>query len=99
MKRMTKIVIEALNKKGHAAIKQHWDETKKLSLRNRMIFKTAGYKQQLESKDPFTLSLVMNNRHSKNYLFVDLIKGEIKKAFKQNGANEEDYKIEVVYDE
>lgn len=96
---MTKIIIKALEKKGHAAIMQHWKETSKLTLKNRLLFKTAGYTQELLEKDPATLCLIVKNRHAKNPIFVDLLRGEIEKAMKSNGANKSDYLIEVNYNE
>lgn len=93
-----KITITALTDQGNAGIKQHYQETSKVSLKNRLIFKTAGYKQELLSKDPYTLHLQVSNRHSKNPIFMDLLSGEIKKTMKANGCGVEDYSLEVVYD-
>lgn len=79
-------------------MKQHYDETSKVSFKNRLIFKTAGYEQELSNKDPLTLCLKVKNRHGKNPTFVDLIRGEIEKAMNLNGAGKSDYSLEVIYD-
>lgn len=93
---MKQIKIQAITSKGEEAIRQHLREFKKMGVRDRLIFKTAGYKQEILLEDPLTLLLTINNKHSNNSTFVGLIYGEIEKAMIKNGAAKEDYFIEVV---
>lgn len=98
MVKKTEIIIKARTIRGDKAISQHYKETSTLKMRDRLIFKTAGYKQEILNQDPKTLLLTMRNMHSQNPSFIDIITGEIKKAFKLNGAYfEEDYSIGVNY--
>lgn len=94
---MTSIYITALTAIGESAIKQHYKESTQVSFKNRLIFKTAGYKQKIVSVKPYTLLLTMNNMHSGNPVFVGLLRDEIEKAMKLNGCEKEDYEIEVKY--
>lgn len=93
---MKEIKIKALTEPGKKAIKQHIKEFKKMKFKDKLIFKTAGYRHEVVSEDPPEVMLVANNRHTANPMFVDLIIGEIKKALKENGAEfETDYSIKV----
>lgn len=92
---MKEILIKATTAEGKAALKQHWKESKKLPLRQRLALKASGYKHQLVSEDPMVILVTMNNRYANNPLFLDLIKGEITKALKSNGATKDDYVLEV----
>lgn len=83
---MKELKIKSLTNKGERALRTHLDEFKKMKLRQRLIFKTAGYSQKIIDNDPLSLLLMINNRHSRNPQFLDLITGEIKKALKKNGA-------------
>lgn len=94
---MTKIILKALNQNGFSALRQHYRETKKLKFKDRLVFKTAGFTQELISENPYTLCLTMKNRHANNAIYVDLVLGEIKKAMQLNGAAEKDLSIEVDY--
>lgn len=80
-----------------AGLKRHYDETKNLKFRERLVFKTAGYKQELISTDPYILSLQVCNMHSNNPAFLDILITEIRKAMSANGCNKDDYSIEVKY--
>ena len=65
-----------------------------MSFKDRLIFKTAGYKQQLIDKKPLTLLLTIKNMHSNNPMFLNLIQQQIYEAFKKNNAVKGiDYKI------
>ena len=57
-----------------------------MSFKDRLIFKTAGYKQEVVNQDPATILLKINNKHADNAIFLDLIIGEIQKALELNGA-------------
>ena len=92
---MKKITIKAINQKGEKAIKQHWKESKKIKLHQKLVFKAAGYKHELISKNPYTILLTIGNKHAKNPTFLDLILGEITKSINENGATKEDYSLEV----
>jgi len=89
-----KLIIKAKNEKGREALAQHWKESKKLSIKQKLIFKTAGYKHTFIDKD--TIELEINNRHTSNPIFIDLIKQQIRDAFLLNGASTEDFEIEEV---
>lgn len=91
---MTTISIKALNSKGEKAIRQHVEEYKKLSFRERVTFRTFG-KQEVISEEPYTLQLKLNilssNPHFQSGVFF-----EIEKALQNNGATKEvDYTTEV----
>lgn len=89
------IKITALTEEGTKALEQHIAETAKLSFKNRLIFKTAGYKQEVLSIDPYIVSLIINNRQANNPNFICLIEDQIVNALKENGATKDtDYKLE-----
>lgn len=92
---MKKIIITAVNENGTSALKQHWKESKKMPLRLRIVFKASGYKQELVSKEPYTLSLLINNSKFQNKHYINLFKMEIQQAMEKNGANKEDYVIRI----
>jgi len=90
------IRIKSLTSIGVAALKQHIKETKKIKLRDRLIFKTAGYKQEIISEeDPVEILLNCNNRYVKyNPMYLPMLLCEIERALKDNGADKDkDYKI------
>lgn len=91
---MTTILIKALNSNGDKAIRQHVEEYKKLSFRERITFRTFG-RQEVIAEEPLTLQLELNilsgNPHFRSGVFF-----EIEKALQNNGATKEvDYSIEV----
>lgn len=91
---MKKYIIRELTKKGHMAIKAHVDEFKKMPLRQKMIFRTAGYKQEVISRKPYLLVLNVLNKYSSNAIFLDLIKKQITDTLRENGAKEnKDYEV------
>lgn len=92
---MKNFLIKAITEKGAAAIKQHWKESKKVKIRDRLILKAAGYKHELTSEDPFTILLTVNNRHINSPNYIELVKEQINTALKKNGASKEDYLLEV----
>lgn len=93
---MIRYLIRELTDKGHRAIKIHVDEFKKMPIRQKMIFKTAGYKQEVISRNPFVLTLDVGNKHASNTTFLDLIKTQIIDALKENGAREGiDYEVVI----
>jgi len=93
---MKTILITHKSKKGKKAMEQHLKETKKLSLREKMMFKVSGYKQKVEKYDPLTVALEINNTRFEQPMFIELIKEDIKKALKLNGAKHNtDYTLEV----
>lgn len=94
---MKEIKIVGISEKGNQALKQHIKEFKKMKWKDRLIFKTAGYKHTVISETkPIAISLTANNRHVSNPMFIDLIVGEIKNALEQNGATlDTDYTVEV----
>jgi hypothetical protein len=93
---MKEILITSLNETGDAALEKHLSEFKKLPLRQRLIFKAAGYKQELLNEKPYTILLSVNNRQASNPMFLDLITTEIETALNLNGAQRDnDFKIEV----
>lgn len=55
--------------------------------------KAMGVKQELLSKDPYTISLIGK---TKNPFIIQGSVHEIKKALKVNGADEKDYSVDVV---
>lgn len=93
---MKEIKINFTTRKGEKAIRQHCDELKNLSFKERAYFKVMGYKHTI-NKDPLSISLQINNRHKNSPHFLELVKDNIAQAFKENGAElDEDYKIEVL---
>lgn len=90
---MNKITITPLTPLGVKALDKHVEETQKLPLRQKLIFRTSGYRQVVEEGK---VIIQCNNRYSSNPAFQELIIGEIKKAMKDNNADyNTDYKIEV----
>jgi len=93
---MKEILILALNDIGDAALEKHINEFKKIGLKQRLIFKAAGYKQEVISEKPKQILLTVNNRQVNNPMFLDLITQEIETALNVNGAQRDtDFKIEV----
>lgn len=93
---MRTIKIVPLNSAGEKAINLHWKESRKMGLAQKMQFKLMGYEQVLE-KDPYALSIrIKNKKFYSNPVFMDLIVGEVQKGMEENGAEEKDYKIQVV---
>lgn len=93
---MRTFLIRAKTDKGRSAIKKHLKETKKMPLRQKMIFKTAGYKQEVISEKPYTLKLEVKNKHAEKATFLMLIQDKIIEALQKNGAAKDlDFFIEV----
>lgn len=93
---MKEVTISSTSEKGDAAIKKHLEEFNKMGFKDRLIFKTAGYKQEVIRELPYVLLLTINNRHVINPMFLDLILKQIEDALKQNGAERDiDYTIEI----
>ena len=69
-----KITITSLTFNGDVALKKHMEEFNKIGFKNRLIFKTAGYRQEVVQEEPFILVLHANNRHCANPIFLDLIR-------------------------
>lgn len=93
---MKEITITSISEEGDKAIQKHMDEFKKMSFKDRLIFKVSGYKQEVLSEKPYVLLLTLNNLHSRDPLFIELIRKEIEKAMLLNGATiDKDIKIEV----
>jgi hypothetical protein len=93
---MKEITITSLNEKGYEALQQHIAEFKKMKLKDRLIFKAAGYTQEVISENPYTILLTVNNRQANNPMFLDLILGEIDNALLLNGAVKDiDYKTDI----
>ena len=93
---MKEIIINALSKKGNKALKQHHEETKKIKFKDRLMFKTAGYKQEIINTDPYSIKLILNNRFVNRAHFLGLSMDEIKNVLEQNGAKHIlDYSMEV----
>lgn len=91
---MKEILIKSISSKGDKALEQHIKETKKLSIKERLLFKTAGYKQEII--DDKNIILKVNNSRANNPIFLDLIVGEINNALELNGAvRGEDFTTEV----
>lgn len=73
-------------------------EVKKISLRNKLILKSAGYKHTVIDKESMEIELTINNRNADNPMFLDLVTFEIIKALGNNGADVNiDYSLEVPY--
>jgi len=90
------IKLTAKTKKGNEALKIHIAESKKLSFNEKLVFKTAGFKQEVISEEPYTLQLTINNRHTENPLYIELLSGQIRASLKKNKAGKQDYNIEVL---
>ena len=88
-------IMRKKTKKGEKALRQHIKETRKIKLRDKMIFKAAGYKQDIILENPVSIVLEVNNKYMKyNPSFLGCIMYEIEKALKTNGAEKEtDYNI------
>lgn len=85
-----------MTNKGRKAFLTHLNESKKIPLRQKLIFKAAGFKQELISKDPYVISLEIRNRHSENPSYIDLLIGEVINALEKNGAKkDQDYIVEI----
>lgn len=84
---MVDITITSKSDKGEKALQQHIRETKKLKIKERLIFKTAGYKQEIIKEDPTVIVLSCNNRLVKyNPMYIPMLICEIDRALKENGA-------------
>ncbi len=92
---MKSVTITATTKKGTKALKQQYDESRKLKLLHRLQFKAMGYKQTLESTEPFTLRIDITNKGFQNILQPEQFKQQIHEGIQSNGATKKDYKIEV----
>jgi len=92
---MKSITITAITEKGTKALKQQYDESRKLRIIHKIQFKAMGYKQTLESTKPFTLRIDITNKYFQNVLEEDKFKKQIQEAMEQNGATSKDYKTEV----
>ena len=92
---MKTITITATTSKGTNAIKTHLAEYKKKSFKDKLIFKTAGFNQEVVSEDPLTLELIVNNRHISNPHYLIMVTDQIKEALKSNGATSTDYELKV----
>jgi len=93
---MVTITIISKSKKGDNALNIHMNEYKQMSFREKIVFKTAGFKQELITENPLVIMLTIKNRHSEKQLYIKLLTNEIEEALKLNGATEEDYNIEVL---
>jgi len=93
---MKEIKITALNEKGKNALKQHYDESRKLRIIHKITFKQLGFRQKIESTDPFILFLEIKNKYFRNVLGPEKFKNQIIETMSKNGANPKDYKIEVI---
>jgi len=92
---MIEIKIIPNNDIGETAINIHMESSNKLNFRERLIFKTSGYKQTVYPDK--SLVLEIKNSLVNNPAFLDLIKQQIINALKSNGAELDiDYKMEVV---
>ena len=81
---------------GELALKQHWNETKKMNFLQKKMFSTMGYKHKKLSENPCILSLTVDNRHIQKTTFVQLLLDEIIDALALNGAEKDkDFLIEV----
>ena len=92
---MVEITIASKTPVGEAALQQHIKEAKKIKLREKLIFRTAGYRQEVLKEDPTTILLTCNNRYVKyNRMFLKTLLCEIERAFKDNGADKDiDYSL------
>lgn len=94
---MKKIIITALTKWGSAALNRHIREAKRLSRKQRLIFKLAGFKQEVINIDPYTIELTIKNRFIDNPSYIESIITEITNALKHNAANkDQDYTIKII---
>lgn len=85
------IVITAKTSSGDKALKQHWEEAKKMSFREKLTMKALGIKHELTNEDPFTITLSCK---ATNIYIIEGAKEEIRKALKANGAEKEtDYSM------
>lgn len=93
---MKKIILIPKTIKGRKAFEKHLEGSKKMKLKEKMMFKVAGYKQNVISQEPLIIELEIHNKRFEQPTFIDLIQIEIKKALKKNGAIiDEDYSITV----
>lgn len=85
---MVEITITEKTSIGAKALKQHIKETKKIRLREKMIFKAAGFKQEVLKEDPIVILLTCNNKYIKyNPMYLPTLLCEIDRALKSNGAD------------
>jgi hypothetical protein len=90
---MKLIKIIPITSNGKQAVDKHLEESKKIKLREKMVFRASGYTQTVENGN---ILLTISNRWAGNPIFIDLIMNEIDTAMKENGAVKAvDYIIEV----
>ena len=92
---MKSVTITSLTAKGSSALRQHYEESRKIRLVHKIQFKAMGYKQTVVTEEPFTLRIEITNQYFRNVLEPKQFTKQINKAMKDNGANKEDYKLEV----
>lgn len=94
---MKEIKIISITEKGSKAINQHIEETKKLKLVHKLMYKKLGHRQYISNENPLTLSFQITNPYLQTMLKKNQVLSEINKALKKNGAIKNiDYKIEVL---
>lgn len=94
---MIEITIKAITDAGDAALQKHLTEYRKMSIRQKLIFKALGYRQTITNLKPCVLVLTVGNNPKFAAPILDRvnnIKVEIEKALLENGAKYgEDYTI------
>jgi len=90
---LQEVIINAVTEKGKDALKQHYEESKKL--RNQTKLKAIGIKQSLVSENPYTIMLQIINKRLQQLLEPETFVGQIEKALEENGATKDDYTIGV----
>jgi hypothetical protein len=81
---MNQILIKALTELGKKALAQHYAESKKMGMKEKLAFKMIG-SQEFTNEDTITLN-IKQGRLTQNPFFIDSIQFEIKKALSENGA-------------
>lgn len=90
---MVSFIITGLNDIGEAAIKQHLEEKKLLSKKDRITYKMTFEEKIINSK-PFALSI--RKRKVAQALSNDDLLTIFNNAMVKNGAKKQDYNIRVV---
>jgi len=93
---MKELKIQSITSKGEAALKQHWEESKKIKLLHKFTFKKLGYKQELLSENPFIILLSITNPYFQVILKEQDMINKVKEGLKEFGAKiKTDYFIET----
>lgn len=94
---MKGVVITGMNKTGNDAILQHIAEVegKALSFKERMMAK-AMFEHKVLSRDPAVVQIIIKQVALQQLMTKDSFVGVIDDALRKNGAEKDDYRVEVL---